>query len=371
MAILEGILASVTRTVATNVTQSALKRPWWRNAHVRTFQEPANGGYNEEFYDYFCESIANAKSEVYVTGDGFNFKSGTAGQKIVTRYHKAFRTALENGVQVYRLQSQSICDADWVRLVGSLVEGHKDSFHMHLLNDASPGQLVSTCVIDPKDARNCVVELMLSTRLLSENNPSGLAGTAIFLHRRPEVARHLADKILALCNASTATRKLNTANEAEVMMCGKVNYFSFGSNMDHDQIRRRIGDVELIGKGVLSGHDVVFNRQGTYANGAVASIAPTQGSFVHGVIWRLSQEQLRKMDEIEDPSAYKREAIEVEDAQGNRYVCGVHVAIPQSDPPPPDRAYLELILAAARAQGLPDDYIGRLSEHRQPPLETH
>jgi hypothetical protein len=140
-------------------------------------------------------------------------------------------------------------------------------------------------------------------------------------------------------------------------------YFSFGSNMDRNQIKQRTPSAELVGIGYVPDHDLVFNRKGSYRPGGVASIVPSQGVKAYGVVWAISPSDLEKMDAIEDPQAYERVCKTVITEDGDELVCNVYVSFPQGDIAP-DQPYLELIISAAEVAGLPEGWISRLKRYR-------
>lgn len=138
-------------------------------------------------------------------------------------------------------------------------------------------------------------------------------------------------------------------------------YFAYGSNMDASQMVRRVPSASLVEIGELEGYDVVFNRQGTYRSGGVASLEPAQGKSVFGAVWSLDEAALPTLDRIEDPAAYRRELLSVRGLSGKTYRCFVYRSIPQG-PVEPDKEYLRLIIDAAESLKLPNHYIRRLRE---------
>ena len=140
-------------------------------------------------------------------------------------------------------------------------------------------------------------------------------------------------------------------------------YFSFGSNMDREQMKKRTPNAEYVGVGYVPDHDLVFNRKGSYRPGGVASIVPTNGVRAYGVVWAISPEELNEMDRIEDPNAYERVQKTVITVDGKELRCNVYIAFPQGDIPA-DQPYLELIIKAALAADLPHEWIDRIKRYR-------
>lgn len=140
-------------------------------------------------------------------------------------------------------------------------------------------------------------------------------------------------------------------------------YFSFGSNMDHSQMKKRTPLAEFISIGYVPNHDLVFNRRGSYRPGGVASIEPFDGRNVYGVIWAISPEELKEMDRIEDPDAYERVEMDVISENGSAVRCHVYIAFSQGEFIA-DQPYLELIISAAKSSGLPEEWINRIEQYR-------
>ena len=143
-------------------------------------------------------------------------------------------------------------------------------------------------------------------------------------------------------------------------------YFSFGSNMSTPQMLERCPSAERVGIGVIPTYELVFKRKGSYRPGGVASIVPSEdpGQSVFGVIWKITSEDLEGLDKIEDPSAYERVTIDVQLLEGQTFPCQTYLAFPQAQHVTPDPHYLELLLDAAKAAALPQDYIELISRFR-------
>lgn len=141
------------------------------------------------------------------------------------------------------------------------------------------------------------------------------------------------------------------------------HYFSFGSNMDRTQMKKRTPLAEYVGVGYVPNHDLVFNRKGSYRPGGVASIARFEGRNAYGVIWAISSEELEEMDRIEDPNAYERVEMNVVVANGDLLPCYVYVAFPEGELIA-DQPYLEIIISAAKSAKLPKDWIERIEQYR-------
>lgn len=136
-------------------------------------------------------------------------------------------------------------------------------------------------------------------------------------------------------------------------------YFAFGSNMSKEQMAKRTPSAVQQGIAFLPDYELVFNRLGSFRPGGVASVVPKKGSRVYGVIYSLSASDLRVLDAIENPNAYRRISREVTTPNGARVLCYLYEAFPEGTFSP-GREYIELIVKAATEVGLPEPYLKHL-----------
>jgi gamma-glutamylcyclotransferase (GGCT)/AIG2-like uncharacterized protein YtfP len=149
-------------------------------------------------------------------------------------------------------------------------------------------------------------------------------------------------------------------------------YFAYGSNLDPDQMHERGPGHRVIGLGALREHHLVFPLYSNRWGGGVSSVQPHHGHTVWGVLYELTEDDLRRLDEIEgfrgpqdQHNIYDREHMTIElvrpdDGSFPRRVrADLYVARP-SNPSPPSRRYLDTLLKGARHHRLPEDYIAML-----------
>ena len=141
-------------------------------------------------------------------------------------------------------------------------------------------------------------------------------------------------------------------------------YFAFGSNMSNKQVHERCPSAKKVALGFIPNYDLVFNRKGSYRPGGVASIEPTNEPerSVYGIIWEISKEDLNRLDEIEDLTAYERVIFDVSTLNGESCKCQTYVAYPQAEYVVPDPHYFELLINAAKETHLPQEYINHISK---------
>jgi hypothetical protein len=140
-----------------------------------------------------------------------------------------------------------------------------------------------------------------------------------------------------------------------------VWYFAYGSNMASSVLVRRRGVRPLSSERArLADHRLVFDLRGIPAvEPGFASIAPSPGDHVHGVLYRLTRADLARVDASEAP-AYKSVDVEVDAAISGRVVASTLRNRRPVSGLKPSRRYLRLLCEGAREAGLPGDYVAWL-----------
>ena len=131
-------------------------------------------------------------------------------------------------------------------------------------------------------------------------------------------------------------------------------YFAYGSNLDRTAMAVRCPAPRLLGRARLSGHRF-FIMVGGYA-----SIRPEPKACVHGLLWNLAAADGPALDDYEEVDAglYRRVMLPVEAASGTVEALvyqGLRETAGASRP-----GYMEAIVAAAKACGLPPEHCAEL-----------
>lgn len=136
-----------------------------------------------------------------------------------------------------------------------------------------------------------------------------------------------------------------------------VWYFAYGSNLDQEGMRRRVGEWLDLKPAILRDHRLVFNVFSSSWRGGVASIEESPGSIVYGAIYLLEDNQLEKLDKYEGvPHLYHRRKITVE-SDGKPVEAYVYVATNPRTRLKPSASYLALVLKGLKKLGYSDDVI--------------
>lgn len=141
-------------------------------------------------------------------------------------------------------------------------------------------------------------------------------------------------------------------------------YFAFGSNMDPEQMARRLRDPWPIGPAVLLEYRRTFPLYSQRWGGGVASAARSAGHRLHGVLYELTAEDLEQLDGWENVRTdgwghYKRERVTVQTTAGRGVEAWTYIARPGRSHKPP-REYVETMLRGATHFRLPASALNEL-----------
>lgn len=132
-------------------------------------------------------------------------------------------------------------------------------------------------------------------------------------------------------------------------------YFAYGSNMDETQMALRCGDSKLVGTATVTGYGFLINDRG------VASIGAAPDRLVHGLLWRISEADEKRLDRCEGVAKgfYQRLTLPVTRADGSVVDALVYVAS-SNKLGTPRPGYVEKIIRAATDHELPAECIEEL-----------
>ena len=146
----------------------------------------------------------------------------------------------------------------------------------------------------------------------------------------------------------------------------KRPYFAYGSNLWLDQMRTRCPSHKRLGTAVLSGHRVVCNKVGDNGVDFYAGIIVSPGDEVLGALYRLTPENIAKLDKregIEEKDHYYRDAKEFNvrnRATGVVINAFTYFVSKPVAPKKPTRDYAQKIFEGCRDHGFPKEYVKNL-----------
>ena len=141
-----------------------------------------------------------------------------------------------------------------------------------------------------------------------------------------------------------------------------VWHFAYASNMDRAQVVQRAGEPREERLGRLENYGLNFDKISRGGTGT-GNLVAAEGKAVWGVLYRLTEQQMRALDRFEGvPDHYRRVEVRVVDEQGNKIPAQVYLARRVRKGLKPDRLYLQKIIQGAEQHQLPDDYVQQLKK---------
>ena len=132
----------------------------------------------------------------------------------------------------------------------------------------------------------------------------------------------------------------------------QIKYFAYGSNLDLAQMKIRCPSSELISKGSLSDYRLTFNRYSSGWGGGVADVIQGKGSEVWGLVFELSNSDLKRLDSYEgcyndQTSLYERWKAVINTPKGQISDVWVYTVVKKQKFVQPTLEYLQIIKDAA------------------------
>lgn len=146
-----------------------------------------------------------------------------------------------------------------------------------------------------------------------------------------------------------------------------VAYFAYGANMAEDVMGAFCPGHRVLGTAELTGHRLAFSRRSVRTGTGVADLMPAAGHSVWGVLYELGAGAIEALDHKEGNGwAYEHAQVAVRAHGHEPAVTAVTYRVCKPEPAevPPSAEYLEGLIAAARARGLPARYVAELEAKR-------
>ncbi|TMK53722.1 MAG: gamma-glutamylcyclotransferase [Actinobacteria bacterium] len=139
-----------------------------------------------------------------------------------------------------------------------------------------------------------------------------------------------------------------------------THYFAYGSNMDPKQMASRCPGAMAVGRARLADYELVFVWDSPGWGGGVATVVPSSGREVWGVLWDLTDEHVEGLDRYEGVAigAYVREHLDVE-AEAGLVNALIYLATDTRRKQPSGR-YVDALIRGAQAFSLPESYVEML-----------
>jgi gamma-glutamylcyclotransferase (GGCT)/AIG2-like uncharacterized protein YtfP len=139
-------------------------------------------------------------------------------------------------------------------------------------------------------------------------------------------------------------------------------YFSYGSFLDSETLKKHCPKAKYVGKANLPNWEIQFNFLSRTYNGGVTGIEPAVAKLVKGVLYEVSNEELLHLDSIEGipEGIYYRQTIYVADEFGKMLKAATYRTTNPKGPFKPTKKYVSLMINGAKEHGFDPDYIKEL-----------
>ncbi|TET10386.1 MAG: gamma-glutamylcyclotransferase [Candidatus Atribacteria bacterium] len=133
-------------------------------------------------------------------------------------------------------------------------------------------------------------------------------------------------------------------------------YFAYGSNMNHEQMKKRCPNSRFVETAYIRGYNVVFDGYSNFWKCSTANIVPNSISLAYGGLFEIDDMDLRILDGYEGyPNYYSRELVEVFGSDDEVYDSWVYIKDEERKSKPSLR-YIKTVLDGAEDCRLPQDY---------------
>jgi gamma-glutamylcyclotransferase len=142
-----------------------------------------------------------------------------------------------------------------------------------------------------------------------------------------------------------------------------VKFFAVGTNMDEELFRNWIPFPRRLTIASLSGFTLRWHKQSSEGGKLAPLRTGHPDDVVWGVVYEVDGIAWQQIDEAQRGAGYREERVTVVDPDRTEHDASVYVARTEmiDDSMLPMRSYRDPIVTAARANGLPAEYVDELA----------
>ncbi len=139
-------------------------------------------------------------------------------------------------------------------------------------------------------------------------------------------------------------------------------YFSYGSFLDSETLRKHCPSAKFVARAVLPNFEVRFNFMSKTYGGGVTGVEPAPGKIARGVVYDVPPEELEHLDKVEGvhKGYYYRQTVLVVDERGSLLRVETYRTTDPKGPFTPTRKYVGLMVKGAKEHKLDPKYIEEL-----------
>jgi len=140
-------------------------------------------------------------------------------------------------------------------------------------------------------------------------------------------------------------------------------YFAYESDIDPEVMAKRCAVFRFRFVAHLPEHKLVFPLVSESWGGGVASVEPTQGETVWGVIYEVPDAQAKALDKLQAAEGREtRTRVEVMDREGKRHQAVTYRAKDNSPRHKPSKRFIQTVVGGSRKWELPAGWIAGVEE---------
>lgn len=126
-------------------------------------------------------------------------------------------------------------------------------------------------------------------------------------------------------------------------------YFAYGMNTNPEEMAHRCPQARSLGHARLINHLFRFAQH--------ADVEPQPDSFVEGVLWEITEDCLRALDQLEGYPVYYNRVVSSVVHENRTYHALVYRMQPGQPDSLPTRGYYNLVTEGYRAHGVPTEQL--------------
>ena len=136
-----------------------------------------------------------------------------------------------------------------------------------------------------------------------------------------------------------------------------IHYFAYGSNLSRSQMQDRCPGSRIFRSGCLEGYRIDFPRFSSGWSGGVADVVKSEGAEVWGVVYEITDSDLKKLDKYEGyPHVYTRFQTTIRTGDAEKEGVWTYTVREKAGFIPPNQNYLGILKNACVEYEFPDSY---------------
>ncbi len=334
---------------------------------------PRNTDVNVNFYDTIVEALRNSKENTLLVGSGFETDS-----KIMNEYLRvSVDYAMSRELERIDISSPETHEHWWKLMARYLLP--MDNFTLWIPEKNSLDILIDVALFDFDSAQNSLVEIMFHTGVDRGGiRPRAMkrAGFSFFAHSHKladdlrKILRELqSERRRALGNAIVEIRTLSELKiqfglpddwGAEEPNDSKELYFAYGTDMLQLQMETRAPNHRFICRAALQRHTLSTAIDSAVFSSPVVNAIREESSLpIHGVLYEVDGEDLKRLDFFNEVGKFQRQPIQVTETGGamRSREAYTYMAPPSELEHVLSEFQMSNLVNAAEERGLPRQYI--------------